>query len=794
MEEVTTEDRVALKFDQLLNTYSVVKYKYSTNSQGTVIVPSYIRKSLWKYKVTSINEKAFENRTIYHLSFQEDSEMESFESNSLYGAHITKLTIPANLKYLKDGWCCNVFDLKYIEISDKNNLFFYYDNKYLLGKNQENDENFDIFHYACYNIKEAIIPSQVKIIKKRSFDIHKYLELVTFPENSKLLTIEDYAFSFSSIKKLVLPASINNIGDRCFSNVPNLINLEISPENTSFLLFENKYLLKKSNNDSDIFDVLIFARRDIDEANIPSNIKIISFSAFEYCKNLKNITFESNSSLEIIKPSSFSHIPGPEKIIFPPSLKEINYNSFIFIENIKMIEFQSKSIKIGNQCFNSCNLISFILFPNADFITLDGGSFFGIPKNAKILIKQTTKLLGIGMSKFQNQIGYIEKDIQFQQFLKETKHQTKKEPKRIITPMIDTKIQKEKSSLEIENDNLKKYVSFIQKKFENCDQFISYEEFLLKKEISFDKTEKNYLIDNNDEKHHKNVGKIGEGSTCDVYKVIDERTGDIMCKKVIKANRGENHFKLCQNTLKEIEILLEIKHPCICKAIGYNLQEEIPSVYDDDEIEDKTTIAIFFELLPYSIKKMVDSGLMNNTLKVKIAIEVAFGMSYIHSFGMIHRDLKIGNIMLNSIFESKIIDFGLVYVSELNDSDSTMTKGIGTLAYMSPEMINEEKYDNKTDVYSYGILLFALFTGNLPKQTMKERLGRIPIKFPKVSSKISDYCINLIKRCTSFESEKRPSFDEIIEDLAKNSFSLADDVNLDIINHRYDTLNLFRKR
>ena len=142
-----------------------------------------------------------------------------------------------------------------------------------------------------------------------------------------------------------------------------------------------------------------------------------------------------------------------------------------------------------------------------------------------------------------------------------------------------------------------------------------------------------------------------------------------------------------------------------------------------------------------------------------------------------HRDLKLENIMMNCVFNAKIIDFGLAHFNDLSSNRKSLTKGIGTFSYMSPEMLNEEEYNNKTDVYSYGIILFTLFTGKLPKQSLKERFDKVPIKFPKPSSKISKYCISHIKRCTSFNPDERPSFDEIINDIAKNSFEIASNVD-----------------
>lgn len=70
---------------------------------------------------------------------------------------------------------------------------------------------------------------------------------------------------------------------------------------------------------------------------------------------------------------------------------------------------------------------------------------------------------------------------------------------------------------------------------------------------------------------------------------------------------------------------------------------------------------------------------------------------------------------MSNAFEAKIIDFGLIRVEELTGCQSSLTKVFGTLAYMLQEMINEEDYDNKTDVNFYGALLFTLFVKKLPK-------------------------------------------------------------------------------
>ena len=171
---------------------------------------------------------------------------------------------------------------------------------------------------------------------------------------------------------------------------------------------------------------------------------------------------------------------------------------------------------------------------------------------------------------------------------------------------------------------------------------------------------------------------------------------------------------------------------------------------------------------------------MNDSLRVKICIEVAFGMKHLHQSGMIHRDL-------NSILEAKIIDFDLVHIED----GGSKTKGVGTLDYMSPEMLNNEKYDNKTDVYSYGIVVFVLLTGHLPKQNMTDKMTKKPIKFPRHSSSITPEGIELINKCTAFEPKDRPSFSEILEMIENKKFKLAKEVDTDIVLSRYQELNRF---
>ena len=686
--ELEIEGGLRVAINEKYKTASIIR---SPKATGIVLIPRFAKYKTIEYPIISIDGYSFKDNYIELLTFPEDSEVESFNENSLVQAHIKKLRFPPKLKYLKNRWCQFLYDLTDIEISPKNQFYIYFEHKYLLGKSQENSDKFDSLYFIRRDIENAVVPSQVKTVKYLAFNDLKKLKTVIFPSDSELECIESWAFNKSAIEKL---------------------------------------------------------------------------------------------------------------------------------------EISSKSVRICSYCFNCCAKLSVVSFPNAESITFDSMSIKGINDKAKILIRRGATLAGSGAKDWESRITYIEEAGSFktESPKAEDKKESliKKEKSEITT---DNGQKKDIESLEKENATLKEYAKYLQKRLSRYEESLTYEEFLEafekgKSPITTDKQKeeeeegsqykvrkRDSIVGPEDEEFQEVVSKIGEGATSEVFKVIDKRTGEVMCKKVIKECDESVAFKTLQNSVKEIETVQSIHHPCICESFGYNMQEELPRNKEDghkddseeDEDDDydkekvqKTTIALFFEFLPFTVKEMIEKCLMSNTLKVRIAVEVAFGMFHIHSLGMMHRDLKLENIMMNCVFESKIIDFGLVHVSEISGS-SSLTKGIGTLAYMSPEMVNEEDYDNKTDVYSYGIVLFALFTGRLPKQSMRDKMNNVPMKYPSASAKTSDFCINLIKKCTSFKASSRPTFDEIIEDMFVHSFSLAPEVDTTLITRRYRELNRLRR-
>ena len=322
----------------------------------------------------------------------------------------------------------------------------------------------------------------------------------------------------------------------------------------------------------------------------------------------------------------------------------------------------------------------------------------------------------------------------------------------------------------------------------DLDALHEYQQRIMKDtEEEFDHSN-NYFIDEDEErKFHTNIGQIDDGSTSVTYKVIDKRSNIPMCKKVVKYRNGQTTIKDAQNALKEFSVLYSIDHLCICRSLYLNTAEPIDIVVNGKK-QTVTTIALFLEFEEHSLNDVLAWNI-SNTFRTRIVVDIAHAMKYLHEKGMMHRDLKIENIMLNSFFETKLVDFGYAKISEsvLNEysfvSDS-LTKGIGTFAYMSPEMVNEEDYSNKTDVYSFGVILYRIFYGSLPKQNLKDKSNGVKIAIKNPTPPVSDFCADLIKKCLEPSPSKRPSFSQILQLMREKSFMLATDVDPSLIKQR----------
>jgi len=147
---------------------------------------------------------------------------------------------------------------------------------------------------------------------------------------------------------------------------------------------------------------------------------------------------------------------------------------------------------------------------------------------------------------------------------------------------------------------------------------------------------------------------------------------------------------------------------------------------------------------------------------IHFAYDIAKGINYLHKKHILHRDLKSFNILLDSNNNIKIADFG---VARRKTDDYTMTTR-GTIAWTAPEVLRHEVYDEKSDVYSYGIVLWEMITAEIPYDGMDPIQAGIAVASGKLRPPIQKDCNKdwaaLMQRCWKENPSERPAFDEIM--------------------------------
>ena len=248
---------------------------YSEKAKGDIFVPKSIFIDANEYLISGIENYAFFNNiSINSISFADDSELESIGEDVFFNCSIKKLSIPASLKHLKEGWCNKVSQLTEIEISPENELFTFYDDKILISKTETDV----ILLFASRNVETVLIPSNITRIGEYSF--------------SNCFNLKSLSFSPSWIEEFSIPKNVIDIEEGWCDDAKYLVNLHLSSLNKNFVYFQNKILLKN--------DTVLFASRSIQKVSIPSNVKNIGNASFQHCHNLVSISFENMNLIEKI--------------------------------------------------------------------------------------------------------------------------------------------------------------------------------------------------------------------------------------------------------------------------------------------------------------------------------------------------------------------------------------------------------------------------------------------------------------------------------------------------------------
>jgi TolB-like protein/tRNA A-37 threonylcarbamoyl transferase component Bud32 len=195
------------------------------------------------------------------------------------------------------------------------------------------------------------------------------------------------------------------------------------------------------------------------------------------------------------------------------------------------------------------------------------------------------------------------------------------------------------------------------------------------------------------------IQELGRGGMGVVYKAQDTKLKRTVALKFLPQEL--THLsEVKERFMREAQAAAALDHPHIC------------TVYEFDEVEDKTFISMAY-IDGQSLKKRIESGPQELDDALRISIQTAEGLQEAHKKGVVHRDIKSANIMVTEKDQAKIMDFGLARVT----GTTMMTKEgttMGTIAYMSPEQARGEELDNRTDIWSFGVVLYEMFSGQLP--------------------------------------------------------------------------------
>lgn len=209
------------------------------------------------------------------------------------------------------------------------------------------------------------------------------------------------------------------------------------------------------------------------------------------------------------------------------------------------------------------------------------------------------------------------------------------------------------------------------------------------------------------------LDELGHGSVGMVYKVRHRIMGRLAALKVFtpEADESENHTRF----MREIQATAQLDHPNLIKA--YEAGEHHGAYFLAMELVDGKNLQEIVE----------KQGPMPLDIALKCHLEAAIGLGYAHSLGMVHRDVKPGNIMLGKDGRVRVLDLGLVkFIKGFSNMAASLDGTVrGTAAYMAPEQaISIRNADHRSDIYSLGSSLFYTLTGQpmFPEKTIMQQL------------------------------------------------------------------------
>ncbi len=246
--------------------------------------------------------------------------------------------------------------------------------------------------------------------------------------------------------------------------------------------------------------------------------------------------------------------------------------------------------------------------------------------------------------------------------------------------------------------------------------------------------------------HYKILEKLGEGGMGVVYKAEDLKLTRTVALKFLphglEAQQPER-----ERFLQEARAAAILNHTNICTV--YDIQEHEGQQFIVMEYVDGTTV-----------RREIDDGRLKIENGIKYAIQIGEALQEAHAHGIVHRDIKAENIMVNSKGQVKVMDFGLAKLKgslKLTKTSST----VGTLAYMAPEQIEGGEVDARSDIFSFGVVLYEMLTGHTPFRGEHEAamvysiVNEEPTPIQKYLPDVNSELVHILDRALEKDPEDR---------------------------------------